>query len=104
MGLSCVSVKWANVLSVADPCRESELCLFYGRSSHSSQIDRGGRNCAVNAPPSAAMGKSETNAQMHEWKGIRVEADVANFPLLSLFRREENRDGNTCNFNTLHSY
>ena len=32
---------------------------------------------------------------MDEWKGIRVEADVANFPLLSLFRREENRDGNT---------
>ena len=30
---------------------------------------------------------------MDEWKGIRVEADVANFPLLSLFRREENRDG-----------
>ena len=39
-----------------------------------------------------------------KWKGIRVEANVANFPLLSLFRREENRDGNTCNFNTLHSY
>ena len=39
-----------------------------------------------------------------QWGLLRVEADVVKFPLLSLFRREENREGDTCNFNTLHNY
>ena len=30
--------------------------------------------------------------------------DVANFPLLSLFRFFFPTDGDTCNFNTLHNY
>ena len=40
-------------------------------------------------------------------QGVRVEADVVNFPLLRLFRREgnrDNRDGDTCNSDTLHKY
>ena len=36
--------------------------------------------------------------------GSKVEADVAMCPLLSLFRREENRDGDTCESYALHSY
>ena len=39
-----------------------------------------------------------------QWGLLRVEADVVKFPLLSLFCREENREGDTCNFNTLHNY
>ena len=38
-----------------------------------------------------------------QWQELRVEAGVANFQLLCLFRREENRDGITCNFNALHA-
>ena len=41
---------------------------------------------------------------MFKWQGVRVEVDAANFPLLSLFRRGENRDGGTCNSDALHSY
>ena len=37
-------------------------------------------------------------------KGSKVEADVALCPLLSLFRREENRDGDTYVPNALHNY
>ena len=37
-------------------------------------------------------------------KGRKVEADVAMCPLLSLFRREENRDGIACVPYALHSY
>ena len=37
-------------------------------------------------------------------KGSKVEADVAMCPLLSLFRREENRDGDTCEPYALHNY
>ena len=39
-----------------------------------------------------------------QWGLLRVEADVVKFPLLSLLGREENREGDTCNFNTLHNY
>ena len=43
------------------------MSILWSRSSHSSQIDRGGRDCAVNvAAAAAAMGKSETNSQMVE--------------------------------------
>ena len=35
-----------------------------------------------------------------KWQGNRVELDVANLPLFSLFRRVENRDGDTCNSDT----
>ena len=38
------------------------------------------------------------------YKGWKVEADVAVCPLLSLFCREENRDGDTCNSDALNSY
>ena len=41
---------------------------------------------------------------MLQWVEFSRRKDVAYFPLLSLFRREENRDGNTCNFNTLNNY
>ena len=37
-------------------------------------------------------------------KGSKVEADVAMCPLLSLFRREENRDGDTYVPFALHNY
>ena len=37
-------------------------------------------------------------------KGSKVEADVAMCPLLSLFRREENRDGVAYVPYALHSY
>ena len=37
-------------------------------------------------------------------KGSKVEADVAMCPLLSLFRREENRDGDTYVPYALHNY
>ena len=37
-------------------------------------------------------------------KGSKVEADVAMCPLLSLFRREENRDGDTYMPYALHNY
>ena len=36
--------------------------------------------------------------------GSKVEADVAMCPLLSLFRREENRDGDTYVPYALHNY
>ena len=36
--------------------------------------------------------------------GSKVEADVAMSPPLSLFRREENRDGDTYEAYALHSY
>ena len=39
-----------------------------------------------------------------KWEEFSSRKDVANFPLLSLFRREENRDGDTCNSDTLHNY
>ena len=37
-------------------------------------------------------------------KGSKVEADVAMCPLLSLFRREENRDGDTYVPYALYNY
>ena len=37
-------------------------------------------------------------------KGSKVEADVAMCPLLSLFRREENRDGDTSVPYALNNY
>ena len=44
-----------------------------------------------------------SSVQVNE-KGRKVEADVAMCPLLSLFRREENRDGIACVPYALHSY
>ena len=35
---------------------------------------------------------------------LRVEVDVAKLPLLSLFRREENQDCDTCNSDIQHKY
>ena len=46
---------------------------------------------------------SDVSFQPNE-KGSKVEADVAMCPLLSLFRREENRYGDTYLPYTLHSY
>ena len=37
-------------------------------------------------------------------KDSKIEADVAMCPLLSLFRREENRDGDTYVLCTLRNY
>ena len=44
------------------------------------------------------------DSTLFKWGLLRVETDVVKFPLLSLFCREENREGDTCNFNTLHNY
>ena len=59
-------------------------------------------------PYSAFMDKT---AEPGDWlyktyneKGSKVEADVAMCPLLSLFRREENRDGDTYVPYALHIY
>ena len=41
---------------------------------------------------------------MSNEKGSKVEADVAICPLLSLFCREENRDGDTYMPFALHNY
>ena len=41
---------------------------------------------------------------LHNEKGSKVEANVAMCPVLSLFRREENRDGDTYVPYALHSY
>ena len=71
--------------------------------------------CKVNCPVSrrqvrvirenrvANSENSITKTATYE-KGSKVEADVAMCPLLSLFRREENRDGDTYVPYALHNY
>ena len=44
------------------------------------------------------------HSTLKEWEEFNSRKDVANFPLLSLFRFFFPRDGNTCSFNTLHNY
>ena len=46
---------------------------------------------------------SEGSYKVNE-AGSKVEVNVAMSPPLSLFRREENRDGDTYESYTLHSY
>ena len=63
--------------------------------------------CHPDFPQSWKNGISGSGAEeqigMNE-KGSKVEADVAMCPLLSLFRREENRDGDTDVPYALHNY
>ena len=46
----------------------------------------------------------KVEGEKHNEKGSKVEADVAMCLLLSLFRREENRDGDTYVPYALHNY
>ena len=60
------------------------------------------RNCvnpASSLPLAAGAGAFSRNE-----KGSKVEADVAMCPLLSLFHRERNRDGDTYVPFALHNY
>ena len=71
------------------------LCLNWGLSTLS--------------PPSSILGLGcknflAMNVLLSNEKGSKVEADVAMCPLLRLFRREENRDGDTYVPYALHNY
>ena len=50
------------------------------------------------------VSKMKQSLNINRWGEFSSRKNVATFRLLSLFRREEYRNGNTCNFNTLQNY
>ena len=65
------------------------------------QRPRGGRVLCIHC---LMVLKSETSEKIFNEKDNKVEADVAMCPLLSLFRRKENRDGDTYVPYALHNF
>ena len=96
-------VAW-NLLNRVRLTATAEVISSYNElPNHNETLPRSPQLISSDLARTEEEGRGYSASYLNE-AGSKVEAEVAMCPPFSLFRREENRDGDTCNITTLHNY